>query len=65
MRHEGSKKVTEYYQARYTRLRKACLLAVILSLVAFAYINRQELGQELQKLSKSSIAELTTAASGR
>jgi len=60
MRPEGSKKVIEYYQARSAAIRNAWLMGVILSLAAFAYIKRQELGQELQKLSKESIVQLTS-----
>ena len=60
MQYGGSKKVTEYYQARSAKIRNACLVAIAFWLVAFSYLNRQELGHELQRLSKASVARLAT-----
>jgi len=62
MRYDGSKKVTEYYQARAKKMGSACLVAVIFWLVAFTYLNRQELGHELQRLSKASVSQLPHSA---
>jgi len=59
MRHGGSKKVTAYYQARSATIRNAWWITVIVTLAVLAYINRQEIGQELQKLSKESVSQLT------
>lgn len=52
----------EQRRARFAKIRKVCLTIIGIGLVAFAFVRRQELGQQLQKLTNAATAPSPSAS---